>query len=221
MGRGFSVGLQRGRSAGWLAVLVAASWCASASAALPSPEALVPNTVARISHVSDRMGTITKAEFRHALVLAAAVEDMQAPPQPGSAGYDWLERSAVDSLLEAAWIKGQAKEMGIVVTRRQVRREVAAIKEASFASGAEFRRFLRRFRYTRRDVYAQVELQVLSRRIQERIQTRIARESSTEAEEQRAFDEFLAEFNERWRSRTVCAPEYATDRCSNYSPPSR
>jgi hypothetical protein len=188
-----------------------AGWSATASAVLPAPDELVPNTVARISDVPDRTGTITKAEFRHALVLAAAGRERLPVPKPGGRGYELLKRSAVLSLIETIWIKGQAAEMNIVVTRSQVLRELALIKKQNFASAAEYRKFLRRWRFTRRDVYEQIELQLLSIRIQQRI----AEGAESEAEEQKAFDEFITEFNERWRSRTVCAPEYVIAHCSN------
>jgi hypothetical protein len=78
---------------------------------------------------------------------------------------------------------------------------------------------LRASRYTRRDVNDRVELQLLSARLQVRLERQIEREARNEFEEQRALREFSVEFNERWRARTVCAPEYATDRCSNGPPP--
>lgn len=84
-----------------------ASWTAPASAALPSPERLVPNTVASVSEVPHRVGTVTRAEFRHALVLVAAAADLQAVPGPTQRGYERLARTAVDTLLEIAWLKGR------------------------------------------------------------------------------------------------------------------
>lgn len=109
--------------------------------------------------------------------------------------------------------------MGIAVTRRQVSRELTLIKRESFESEAEYRRFLKEARYTNRDIYERVELQLLSMRMQLRIEKRIQRDARNEFEEQQAFKEFVAEFNEKWRARTVCAPQYATERCSN-GPPS-
>jgi hypothetical protein len=111
-------------------------------------------------------------------------------------------------------------EWDIGVTRRQVSRELALIKKESFKSAAEFRKFLRESHYTHRDVRERVRVQLLSLRLQKRISGRIEREARNEFEEQQAFRKFLAEFNERWRGRTVCAPGYATERCSNGPPPS-
>jgi len=140
-------------------------------------------------------------------------------PKPGEGGYERLERKAIDNLLEVIWIQGLAAEMGIAVTRRQVSSELAQIKKESFKSEAEYHNFLREARYTKRDVDQRVELQLLSTRLQERLQGRIEREARNPFEEQQAFEQFVTEFNERWRARTVCAPQYATDRCSNGPPP--
>ncbi len=114
-------------------------------------------------------------------------------------------------MLEFVWIKGQAAEMNILVTRSRVLHELARIKKQNFENEADYRKFLREMRYTRRDVYERVKLQLLAARIQETI----AEGAGSESDEQKAFDEFVAEFNERWRGRTVCAPGYVTDHCSN------
>jgi hypothetical protein len=210
----------RGRIGGVLcatlaAIALALGWSASGSVALPAAEELVPNTVARVSDVPDRTGTITKAEFRHGLVLAAVSAGLQRVPKPGGRRYEQLERRTLNLLLEAIWIRGQAAEMGISVTPRQVSRELTLVKKEVFRSEAEYRQFLRESRYTRRDVRERVELQMLATRVGERLQRRIEREARNKREEQEVIQEFVTEFNERWRSRTVCAPEYATERCSN------
>jgi len=183
----------------------------SGSAAPPSPDQLAPNVIARVSDVPERTGTITRAEYRRALVQAAAADGRRGAPSPGSRPYRRLKRTAVSGLLEAVWLKGQAAEMHIVVTHGQVVRERTRLKREGFESAAEYREFLREAHYNRRDVYERVELQLLSTRIQRRIEKQIR----TKSEEQQVFDEFLAEFNRKWRARTVCAPAYAIHRCAN------
>jgi hypothetical protein len=188
----------------------AIGWGAASSAALPAAEELVPNTVARISDVPDRPGTITKAEFRHSLALAAAAQ-RRPLPKPGGRAYERLKRNAMHTLLETVWLKGQAAEMNILVTSNQVKSLLALIKAQSFKSRAEYLRFLRKSHLTRRDVHERVELELISIRIQERI----VRDVRSRAEEQKALRDFVAEFNQRWRSRTVCASQYVIDKCSN------
>jgi len=191
--------------------LAVVGWSATGSAALPSAEQLAPSVAARVSDVPKGLGTITRAEFRRALAQAAAADGRRRVPRHSSRGYGKLARTAVDALLEGVWIKGQAAEMHIAVTRKQVLRKLVSLKRESFKSAAEYRKFLREARYTRRDVHERVELQLLSARIQRRIEKRIRSKS----EEQKVFREFVAQFTQKWRARTVCAPAYVTSRCTN------
>lgn len=194
---------------------LAAVWAPLGSAALPAPDQLVPNTVARIAEAATHDdGTIARAELRHASAIVAAGENRRVPA-PGERDYEKVTDAALAGLLEAIWIRGQAEEMGIVVTRDEIKRLRDRIVRENFQSAAEFREFLRESRMTRRDVYERVELQVLSIRLQRRIVAGAA----SDKEKQAAFSEFLDEFNARWRARTVCAPEHASERCSNGPPP--
>lgn len=161
-------------------------------------------------------GVITKKELHRALVQAAAQAGLRSAPKPGRNGYGKLKKTAFGELLDNDWIRGQAAEMGIGVRPPQVARVTAAIKKQAFKDGAEYRRYLRESHYTRRDVKELVEILLLSERIQERAVAGIASEKGR----QRAFDKFVAEYGERWRSRTVCAPGYLTVRCSNGPAPS-
>jgi SurA N-terminal domain len=185
------------------------------AAALPAPEALVPNTVARIDAAADRDDeTISRAELRHALVLAADEKGLGRTPRPGEEEYEPLERTVLSGLIEAVWLRGQAEEMDIVVTRGEIRSLIAYIRRESFESAAEFNEFMRETPMTRHDLRERVELQLLAAALQERI----VAGAKTAAEEQKAFKEFIDEFNERWRARTVCAPEHAIRYCSNGPP---
>jgi hypothetical protein len=198
--------------------LVLAGGTVERSFALPAPEELVANTVVRVSDVPGERGTITRAEFRHALVLVAVAADRKSVPKAGESGYEQLERAAVNSLLEAVWLQGLAAEMGISVTDREVSRRMVQIKRESFESLAEYRQFLKESRYTPRDVNERAELQLLGMRIRKRLERRIEREARNEYEEQQALRKFVKEFAEKWRARTVCAPQYATSHCSNGPP---
>jgi hypothetical protein len=142
---------------------------ATRSLALPAPEELVPNTVARVSNVPSGAGTVTKAEFRHALVVTAAEKGRRTAPRLGGRGYARLMRIAVNGLLEAIWLKGQAAEMNIVVTPGQVSRLLAQLKKQNFKNATEYRAFLKEARLTRRDVFERVELELLVTRLQQRI----------------------------------------------------
>lgn len=218
-------GTSTGRLSGIALVAIAltlAGWSATSSVALPAPEELVPNTVALISDVPARDGTITRPELRHAVIIQAAGAGLRTTSKPGDRGYERLQREALEFQLEGVWIRGEAAEKNISVTPREVAGELARIKKESFKTEAEYRKFLRESRYTRRDVRERVEIQLLSLELQEWLLQRFSREGKTSrAEEQRGFAEFIDEFNEKWKSRTVCGPDYAVDRCSNGPLPAR
>jgi hypothetical protein len=186
----------------------------------PPPTELPANVVAIVARVPDRGGEgggiTTKKEFHHALVQAVAQKGLKTVPEPGRNGYGKLKDAAMGELLDDSWIRGQAAEMGIGVRPREVARELEKLKRQAFKNGAQYRRFLREAHYTRRDVKENVEIQMLSERIQERVAAGI----SSEAGVQKAFSKFVSEYEVRWRARTVCAPEYLVDRCSNAPAPS-
>ena len=180
-------------------------------AALPAPEELPANVVAVVAYVPVSSGRITSAEFQRSLVQQAAAAGRDSAPQPGGRGYAQLRDDAIGELLDAVWIRGQAMEMGIAVTRRQVAKELAAIKQDNFRNEAEYRRFLRESHFTQGDVDERVELQLLSVRIQERVARGVAGVRQAQAK----FKAFVDAYTERWRARTVCVAEFAIDRCSN------
>lgn len=197
-----------------LAAVVAAV-AATGSAAALSAEELSDKTVALVSHVPVELGTITKVELRRGLIQRAAQDGYRSMPKPGGKRYAALQEAALGEQLDIVWIFGQAAEMRISVTARAVARELAAIKRQNFKNEAEYRRFLRRMHYTQRDVNTRVELQMLSAMIQERVVA-----GKSKAGGLKALERFVTAYAKRWRARTVCAEQYATDRCSN-GPPAR
>jgi hypothetical protein len=178
---------------------------------LPSPEELPAPTVAVVSHIPAKSRTVTTAELGRAIAQVAAQSGPKATPNPGQPRYKAVEEEALGELLDGLWILGQAAEMRIFVTNREVSTELTQIKEESFKTERQFRSYLKRSHLTMRDVRYRVELQLLSTRIQERL----ARGVRSQKEAQEKFSAFLAAYTERWRSRTVCAPRYATEQCSN------
>ncbi|HEU4735528.1 MAG TPA: SurA N-terminal domain-containing protein [Solirubrobacterales bacterium] len=154
---------------------------------------------------------ITVKEFDRALIQVAPAKGRRAALKPGGPRYRKLKNEALGELIDGEWIRGQAAEMGIGVRSREVARVLARLKKEAFGSGAQYRHFLRKFHYTRRDINEAVEVQLLAEKIQERIVAGIGSETG----QRRAVSKFVAEYEERWESRTVCAPDYLIDRCSN------
>jgi cyclophilin family peptidyl-prolyl cis-trans isomerase len=138
-------------------------------ATLPSPNDLPRQTVAIVSHVPAALGTVTRVELSHAIAQGAAQAGLDSPPAPGSAKYDETVDSALKTLLESIWIQGEASEMGLSVTPREIAREQVKLKRQSFRTEAQYRHFLAEEHYTEVDVRERVKLQILSTMLQKRV----------------------------------------------------
>jgi hypothetical protein len=201
------------RSASLAAFVAVLTLCLTAAGKSPAsaraPRLLPDNVIAAVSDVPPKLGRVTSGEFHRALAQAAAP---RRTPRPGSARYEHVEHVAIESSLELIWIQGQAAEMGIRASAGEVSREVAKIKRQSFDGHADYRRFLKRFHYTPRDVNERVKVQILSTRIQERLLSRV----EYPGQEEQVLHEFVAAYRKRWRARTICAPGHVVvDRCSS------
>jgi hypothetical protein len=160
-------------------------------------------------------GDITEAEFDRALVIAAKeIGDGDVPP-PGSPKYDEVSASALNQLLDVEWILGEGEERGIAVARGEIRREFEQTKSENFKTEAEYQKFLRDSGFNQAEIYQRVELQLISTRIQDEVSVAEGGDDPSGMAAQRAFDAFLAEYREKWRQRTTCAPALASERCVN------
>jgi parvulin-like peptidyl-prolyl isomerase len=116
--------------------------------------------------------TISEVEVRRATaqqIAGASTEGKAKAPRPGSKKYEELKEAAFDELLERIWIKGQAEEMGISVTPKQIETELKTIKKSSFPTKNSYEEFLQKSHFTQADVDARVGLQILGKEIQEQI----------------------------------------------------
>jgi parvulin-like peptidyl-prolyl isomerase len=125
--------------------------------------------VAIVEHVPDEIGSVSEAEFKRALLQQAVQAKLKKPPKPGEDKYEELKTAALGELLDTIWIQGEAEELGISVTPKQIATELAQIKKQNFKTEAEFQKFLKTSRFSRQDVLDRVKLQLLSTQIQEQI----------------------------------------------------
>lgn len=140
------------------------------------------DAVAVVEDAPEGLGTIGQDEFDRALVQAAAQQNIQPVPKPGDEQFDELMETALGELLDAIWIQGQAEEMGISVTPKEVLQELNKLKNQSFNSEKQYREFLKESKFTREDVLTRVKLQVLSTQIQEQVTGEAPVPSSSEIE---------------------------------------
>ncbi len=139
--------------------------------------------VAVIEDAPEGLGTISEAQLRHSIVLAAAAGQVKPVPKPGDEKYDELKEAAFGELLESVWIQGLAEEMGISATPKEVAEELKKVETQQFKSKEQFQEFLKQSHFTPADVKERITIQILTKQIQEEIQGEASVPSSREIEE--------------------------------------
>ncbi len=162
---------------GALFVLLFAGFAIAQGIGSPSVPA---GDVALVEDVPDEIGHISQEDFDRAMVQQAAQAKLKKVPEPGSDQYEQMKVTALGELLDQAWLQGQAEELDISVTDKQVEDELATIKKQSFGSEKAFEKFLEESKYTQEDVDDRVLLQLLSTQIQEKVSGEAPKPSSEE-----------------------------------------
>lgn len=183
-------GKQPGRAAGrqrlWLivfAAVFAAIFVIFAVAQGIGAPSVPSGAAAIVSGVPSDKGTVSEAEVKRATaqqVAAAAGQSGEKTPKPGSKKFEELKEAALGELLQTIWIGGEAEELGISVTKKQIETELASIKKQNFPTEKAYQEFLTKSHFTQEDVDARVELQILSTEIQERVQSQSTPPTSDE-----------------------------------------
>ena len=93
-----------------------------------------------------------------------------------------IRDEALGDLFDIAWIKGEAEERGIEATETEVQDQLQQVKNQSFKTEEEYRKFLERSGFTQEDVNLRIELQVLSTKIQEEVAAEREKVSDDDAE---------------------------------------
>ncbi len=136
--------------------------------------------VAIVEHVPSDIGTISEADFKRALLQQAAQGKLKEAPKPGSKKYEELKTAALGELLDTIWIQGEAEELGISATPKQIAIKLAEIKKQNFKTEAEYQKFLKTSHFTKEDVTKRVRLSVLSTAIQEAVSKEASTPSNSE-----------------------------------------
>ena len=123
--------------------------------------------VAVVSNVPDDVGTVSGADYKIAVAQQVASQQLKKAPKPGSKKVEELQEAALGELLDAIWIQGEAEELGISVTDKQVETELAQIKKTNFPTAKAYKEFLESSKLTQQGVIDRVRLQLLSTKIQE------------------------------------------------------
>ncbi len=125
--------------------------------------------VALVQSVPSERGHISQERFDRALDQQVATNGLKKTPKPGSKKYEELKTAVMTELIEAVWLFGEAEEMEITVTEKQIETELANIKKQNFPTEKAFQEFLKTSHYTQEDVNEKVELTILNQKIGEKI----------------------------------------------------
>ncbi len=125
--------------------------------------------IALVTNVPSEIGHISEAAYKKSLLQQQAQSGQKKAPKAGSKKAEELHKAAIGELLNAAWIFGEAEELGIELTKKEVETELAKVKKESFKTEKAFQEFLKEDHFTEEEVQERIELQLISTKIQEKI----------------------------------------------------
>lgn len=131
-------------------------------------------------------GNVSEAEVKRgtAQQIAAKISsgELKKAPKPGSKKYEETQTAAFGEILEYLWITGEAEELGVTATSKEIAASLKEIKEQNFKTEAAFQKFLKESHFTRADVLKRVKLQVIAKNVQEKVQNQTGPASAAEIE---------------------------------------
>jgi parvulin-like peptidyl-prolyl isomerase len=136
--------------------------------------------VVKVQDVPDELASVSQKEFDRAFALQVTGAKLKKPPAPGSKKYEEVKEATLTELIEGIWIRGEAEELGITITDKQIEEELAQIKKTNFPTKSAYQKFLNESGFTQEDVNDRVELQTLVTGIQEKINSEAPAPSSSE-----------------------------------------
>ncbi len=146
-------------------------------------ESVPEGDVALVEEGPEGANTVSEADFKRAVVQQALQGGLKKPPKEGTTRYEELKSAALGELLDFIWIRGEAEEMDISATRKQITEELEKIKEQNFPTPDSYKEFLETSKMTQADVDKRVELQVLSNQITEKVNAKAGTPSNAEIED--------------------------------------
>lgn len=141
-----------------------------------------PGSVAIVEGVPEELGNVTDGEFQRALVQSAAQSQIEPVPRPGDDQYDTLREAALRSIFDPIWIRGQAEEMGISVTQKEVDEALQKLRRG-YKTEKAYNEFLKANDYTTADIEGIVTTGVIGTRVQEQVSEETPPPSESEIED--------------------------------------
>jgi PPIC-type PPIASE domain/SurA-like N-terminal domain len=124
--------------------------------------------VALVEGMPAGAGRISRVQFRAAFEQAVAQGGAKSAPAPGSEAAEEATKTAMQRLLKAAWVRGQAAEDGVAVDSAQVSAAIVQFKQQQrYETPAQLRRFLSASQLSPAEFRALARLQLLSAAVQQ------------------------------------------------------
>ncbi|HET7507891.1 MAG TPA: peptidyl-prolyl cis-trans isomerase, partial [Solirubrobacterales bacterium] len=136
--------------------------------------------VVKVQDVPDELATVSQKDFDRAFAQQIKAAKLKKRPAEGSKKFDEVKEATLTELIEGIWLRGQAEEMGITITDKQVEEELAQIKKSSFPTPGSYDKFLKESGLSQEDVDDRVELQVVINAIQEKVNAEAPAPTSAE-----------------------------------------
>lgn len=118
-------------------------------------------------------------DFKKCIAAARAAAPKPAKGQPRQTDaqfkkqcqqqYDSLKDQVMQFLISARWIEGEAADLGIELTDKQVKQEFEKQKKASFQTDKQFQEFLKSSGMDEEDLLFRVRLDTLSNKIRDKV----------------------------------------------------
>jgi parvulin-like peptidyl-prolyl isomerase len=176
-----SAGLQRLALLGFAALTILLFVIIAVAQGIGNPS-VSSGDVAVIEDAPEGLGTVTEARLKRAVLQASAQSQEKSLPKPGDKKYEELQETALGEVFDAIWIQGQAEEMGISVTPKEIAKELVKLKKQAFKTEQQYQEFLKEAHYTKADVLERVKIQILSSQIQEQVTEAAPQPSKSEIE---------------------------------------
>ena len=138
--------------------------------------------IIKVEEVPDDLGNISEEDYERSFTQTWKRGGLQSAPKEGDAQYEQVREAAINDLLDQAWLTGEASEMDVSATDRELDNELATIKQDQFPTPEAFNDFLRESGFNMEEVRDRVRLQVLSRKIQDKITTSVTEVPDSEIE---------------------------------------
>ena len=152
--------------------------------------------IAVVKDAPSSIEDVTGAKFDRVLLQQESQAKLKKKLQPGTKKYEETKDAAIEEMINGVWLQGEAEELGVVVTDKQVAAELEKIKKENFPTKDAYNKFLDEANFAPQDVLERVRLQLLGTAVQEKVKEE-APEPSAEAIE----NYYAAEKNARFKQK--------------------